>query len=455
MEWVENRRWREALLDPECTFHDLLRISAESPAMIIFLDSVTSRGDGRRVANENYARELFELFCMGVDNGYDQTDIVEMSRVWTGWRLRLVDATNEFNPFAPQSTTLLPGATDTNVIADLQGVWAFNYRADYHNPSNKVLFAGRMIPGRFGSPYTERYYGGNSAPGLYEYTVQGRTGTNGLAEGYAALAYLADLPFTQEFISAKLCRWFVHDDFDHGVYDYTAPDLSSEGQLVKACMAAWDGGNPKGQIRDVMRVICNFTLFRGHGGSLHKVKTPLEYSVSAVRALRSRKPDGSYTAEIDAHNLPAALSRMGGMSLFNRADPDGYPEAAPGWISAGTLAERLRYVEALCIAPGQSGRSDVGSSFCDPAGLLQLKMPPSAWTNAHAVTDFFLGLLFPAEGRANLAELRLEAIHYLNRSDNGSADAPFALLAIGSTAYDTRLRGMAAMLLSTQRFQEQ
>jgi hypothetical protein len=80
MEYAENQRWRAALLNPQCTFHDLLRISAESPAMIIYLDTVTSRGDGGRIANENYARELFELFCWGVDNGYDQNDITVLSR---------------------------------------------------------------------------------------------------------------------------------------------------------------------------------------------------------------------------------------------------------------------------------------------------------------------------------------------------------------------------------------
>src|SRR6185436_8437936 len=43
MEYAENSRWRTALLNPQCTFHDLLQISAESPAMIIYLDTVTSR----------------------------------------------------------------------------------------------------------------------------------------------------------------------------------------------------------------------------------------------------------------------------------------------------------------------------------------------------------------------------------------------------------------------------
>ena len=113
-EYRENDRWRNALLNPACTFYDLLKISAESPAMIIYLDTVTSRGDGTRVANENYARELLELFTFGVDNGYDQNDITVMSRAWSGWTIKFVDFTNVSNPFAAQTTTIIPGSTNAS-----------------------------------------------------------------------------------------------------------------------------------------------------------------------------------------------------------------------------------------------------------------------------------------------------------------------------------------------------
>jgi hypothetical protein len=113
--------------------------------------------------------------------------------------------------------------------------------------------------------------------------VRGRTGNAGLQEGYEAIAYLADLPFTQEFISVKFCRLFVHDGFMHGIYDFTDPNLSAEGQLVRDCMRAWESGSPKGQIREVLKVIFASELFRGHEGSM-KVKTPLEFTLSAMRA---------------------------------------------------------------------------------------------------------------------------------------------------------------------------
>jgi hypothetical protein len=87
--------------------------------------------------------------------------------------------------------------------------------------------------------------------------------------------------------------------------------------------------------------------------------------------------------------------------------------------------------------------------------LLKAKLPSGAWNDAGAVTDYFLDLLFPGEGAANLDELRTAAIGYLNTSDNGLTASLFSSLVNTSTGYDTRVRGMVAMLLSSPRFQEQ
>ena len=205
MEFKENQKWRQALLNPKCTFNDLLLISAESPAMIIYLDTVNSRGDGQNIANENYARELLELFTFGVDNGYDQNDITVMSRAWTGWSANIVDATNEFNPFALRTKNVLPGAPPgSTAVSNLVGVWTFNYKQDRHKTSSKTIFQGKTVPARFGPPYADK---------SYELVLPARTGTNGIQDGYDVIAHLANQPFTQEFISVKLCRLFVHDDF--------------------------------------------------------------------------------------------------------------------------------------------------------------------------------------------------------------------------------------------------
>jgi hypothetical protein len=250
----------------------------------------------------------------------------------------------------------------------------------------------------------------------------------------------------------------------HGVYDYTDPNLSPEGQLIHQCMVAWENGNPKGQIRDVLNVIFSSDLFRSHDGSMQKVKTPLEYVVSAVRALRAAGTNGTFTADMDSASsaIGTPLNRIGTMLLFDRAEPNGYPEAGPAWISAGTLAERVRYIQGLLLAPGQSGRGDAGNSTCNPVALIQGKMPGASWSDGGAVADYFLEILFPGEGKANLDVYRRAAINFL---DDGSADSstttrttPFSGLpvsAVAGSSYDTRVRGMVSALMTSPRFQEQ
>jgi len=63
-------------------FKEFVREMGLTPAMLVFLNGIQNT---RFDPNENYARELYELFTLGVDNGYTQTDIVETARALTGW----------------------------------------------------------------------------------------------------------------------------------------------------------------------------------------------------------------------------------------------------------------------------------------------------------------------------------------------------------------------------------
>jgi hypothetical protein len=302
------------------------------------------------------------------------------------------------------------------------------------------------VPARFGPPWA-----GTS----YRLVIPaGRTGTNGIQDGYDVINHLANLPFTMEYLSVKLCRLFVHDDFEHGVYDYTDPNRTAEAELIRQCMVAWNTpatDGRKGNMRSVLRTIFNSDLFRSHGGSLQKIKTPLEFVASSVRALRAANGNGGFTANTDGYAFNGPLGRMGAMSLFNRAEPDGYPESGPPWISAGTLDERVRFVQSLLEA---TTGGDSGNSTTDPVGLLKAKLPSNQWNNAGAVADYFLGIIYPGEGKANLDSYRNLAIEFLNTADNGTANV-FTSLSNTSATYDTRVRGMVAMLMTMQRFQEQ
>ncbi len=68
-------------------FHELIRASATSPAMLVYLDGKSNkvRKGTADKPNENYARELMELHTLGVHGGYTQTDVREAARCLSGW----------------------------------------------------------------------------------------------------------------------------------------------------------------------------------------------------------------------------------------------------------------------------------------------------------------------------------------------------------------------------------
>src|SRR5437868_12269706 len=80
-------------------FSALLQATAQSPAMLFYLDNFQSvspnapqplrapQQQQRRGINENYARELMELHTLGVDGGYTQKDVQEVARCFTGWTI--------------------------------------------------------------------------------------------------------------------------------------------------------------------------------------------------------------------------------------------------------------------------------------------------------------------------------------------------------------------------------
>lgn len=76
----QNQFFRENALGD---FRDILIGISKDPAMLIWLDSNSNR---RGAPNENYARELMELFSMGIGN-YTETDVKEAARAFTGWHL--------------------------------------------------------------------------------------------------------------------------------------------------------------------------------------------------------------------------------------------------------------------------------------------------------------------------------------------------------------------------------
>jgi uncharacterized protein (DUF1800 family) len=68
------------------SFRELLGATAKSAAMLVYLDGrENQRASAGQRANENYARELFELHTLGVHGGYSQADVMEAARCLTGF----------------------------------------------------------------------------------------------------------------------------------------------------------------------------------------------------------------------------------------------------------------------------------------------------------------------------------------------------------------------------------
>jgi uncharacterized protein (DUF1800 family) len=87
-------------------FKQLVHQISKDPAMLIYLDSVTNR---KAHANENYARELMELFCLGEGN-YSEADVQQLAKCFTGWEIRRKQF--RFNPYQhDESAKSLLGTT--------------------------------------------------------------------------------------------------------------------------------------------------------------------------------------------------------------------------------------------------------------------------------------------------------------------------------------------------------
>ena len=90
--WQQNETFRAHALG---NFRTLLGAVSRDPAMLVWLDG----GENRRGRpNENYGRELMELFTLGVGGGYSETDVKEAARAFTGWQFDHDTALFTFRP---------------------------------------------------------------------------------------------------------------------------------------------------------------------------------------------------------------------------------------------------------------------------------------------------------------------------------------------------------------------
>ena len=144
----------------------------------------------------------------------------------------------------------------------------------------------------------------------------------GQEEGLEVLHRLATSPKTAHFISFKLAQRFVSDDPPPALVDRMAQTFLKK----------------KGDIREVLSVLFHAPEFWDDANYRTKMKTPLEFVASAVRATG---------AEVDdALPLSRQLNSMG-MPLYSAQPPTGYSMKAETWVSSAALLNRMNFALAL------------------------------------------------------------------------------------------------------------
>jgi uncharacterized protein (DUF1800 family) len=192
----------------------------------------------------------------------------------------------------------------------------------------------------------------------------------GKGEGEKVLHLLATHASTARFISYKLARRFVADE--------PPPDLVDR--------AAETFRRTDGDIRAVVATIVRSPEFFAPEARAAKVKTPLEFVASAVRAAGGELDD--------ARELARRVGEMG-MPLYLQQPPTGYKDVADAWVSTSGLLARLNF--ALDLAAGK-----VAGVRVDAAALA------GEAADAEALTRALAGRLVPG-GLSESTQATLDA----------------------------------------------
>ena len=316
-------------------FKDLVTATAESPAMLFYLDNFLSAdpraaarqaaeraarqqmryGYGRpfpppqnpqaqkkkpeRGLNENYGRELMELHTLGVDGGYTQKDVTEVARCFTGWSIE-----------KPRENPV------------------FKFDEKLHDPDPKIVLGKKIHAG-------------------------------GMKDGEQVIDLLTHHPSTAKFISTELARRFVSD----------TPPPALVARMAQTFLAE------DGDIHAVMHTMIYSPEFWSREAYRAKIKTPYELVVSAVRALGT---------DVDTPMPLVQWVNRIGEPLYQCQPPTGYSDKAEAWVNTGALLNRLNFSLTLAGNKVRGSRTDVTSLLGMDAG----SEPKVALTRA---VDVFLG----------------------------------------------------------------
>ncbi len=292
-------------------FREMLEAVAKSVCMQCYLDNASSKASP---ANENYARELFELHTMGSDHylnhlynrwrevpgategmpeGYIDEDVYEAARAFTGW-------------------TIADGSDDWKG-GKFGNTGDFFYFEQWHDHYQKRVLGVEFNP--------------NQPP---------------MADGKKVLDLLAQHPGTARNICKKLCIRLVSDNPSKELID-----LAAREWILKI--------DAPDQIASVIRIIVRSEECRLTWGK--KIKRPMELVISSFRAVNAQVTPND--------NLLWVLLQMG-QQPFAWPAPTGYPDQSNYWVNAEMLLRRWNFpINLLNYDWHQYASADVGSQTPD------------------------------------------------------------------------------------------
>jgi uncharacterized protein (DUF1800 family) len=274
-------------------FEDMLLAVATHPAMLIYLNNAQSIGPDspagqlvQRGLNENFGRELMELYSLGVDGGYSQADVIALAKLLTGWSIDAV----------PRGAARL----------------------------------ARLMPANFTAPETIqgassgfRYFPARHEPG--QVTLRGKTYPGGIAGGRAAIHDLAQDPATARFIATKFARHFVFDTPSpqlvarlEKTFRDTQGDLKAMTIALIEDPSAWDVPT-------------------------EKMRMPVEYVTASYRLLNLPK------AQDAEQQIRGAMQvcRMMGHFPMAAPSPKGWSDLSADWSGPDAILSRIEWAQQL------------------------------------------------------------------------------------------------------------
>ena len=259
-------------------FEDLLEATAHSPAMLLYLDNASSIGPDSLAAERAQFRPSTKKRREGLNENYAR-ELMELHTVGVNGGYTQADVT--------QVAKILTGWT----VDRPQRGGGFQFDPRRHEPGTKTVMGKKFKD-------------------------------HGEQEGHELLHMLATRPATAQFISRKLALRFVSDDPPQALVDRMARTFLSTDGDIKAVLTTLFH-SPE---------FWNSDLYRA------KVKTPIEFVVSAARA---------GNAEIDNMQPLANAVREMGMPIYGCVTPNGYSWTSDTWVSTNALVNRMNFALSL------------------------------------------------------------------------------------------------------------